>query len=204
MAQGTAPNPISQELNPLHPYTEFDLVEGFAEECGSSFAYVASRGQWFCRSVGDDGQPFWEPDELSKVIYFIRLVLLDLAKKSLRPNPNLCTAATVRAVEELARSDPQFAITEADLAPGALAKIDAEKAKFLECLQRDRGAKQAAPGPAQSTAAALQTPKPRPRARSPKPKPANPAPTVDNPGITTTPRSLMDDMARWAAVGSAA
>ena len=194
-------NPKSQALNPLHPYTEFDLVECFAEKCGDNFAYVASRGQWFCRSVDDSGEPYWEPDEQSKIRYWIRLFLQDLASGTLK---HLCTAATVNAVEELARSHPSFAITEADLAPGELAKSDAQTAKMLECLQQDREAKQAAPRPAQSTAAAPQTPKPKPRARPPKPQPSNPAPKVDNPQTTTTPRSLIDEMARWAAIGSAA
>jgi hypothetical protein len=181
----------------LFPHNEFDLVEGFAKQYGNDLAYVASRGQWFYRSVDNDGQPCWEPDERSQVFYWIRLVLRELAG-SLKPNPAICTAAAVRAVEELARYDPNFAITEADLAPGELAKADA----FMECFR------QAPPpsNPTQSTAPPQATPKPKarpPKPRQPKPKPANPAPKVDDPGITTTPRSLMDDMARWAAIGSA-
>jgi hypothetical protein len=192
----------SQYLN-LGPYTEFDLADGFAEQYGNHLAYVAAQKQWYWRSFDNDGQPCWAPDELSMVFHCIRLFLREVYQNLTtgRQNRNLCTAAAVRAVEELARSDLHFAITEADLEPGELAKSDAARAKIMECFRQAPPP----PNPAQSTAAPQATPKARPRARALKPKPtnpANPAPKVDNPQTTTTPRSLMDDMARWAAVRS--
>ena len=108
--------------------------------------------------------------------------------------------ATVRAVEELARSD--FARPEDDLAPGALAKEDADTAKLLECMRRDKGANRPveAPSQAQSTSASRN---PKPHRKPPKPKTSNPAPKTYNSGSATTPRGLIDEMARWqSAVGA--
>jgi hypothetical protein len=125
-----------------YPYSEAELADGFASRYGGAdFVYAATLGGWFRRSTNDNGQPCWEPDEKGEVncgiIEFLLKVNRNLEGSSFKPNLEICSAKTVRAVEELARFHPSFARTEADLSPVKLA--EAAAAFWLQNAQAAQG-----------------------------------------------------------------
>jgi len=112
--------------------------------------YHAGRSKWFCRrEEGDDGRPAWIPDDTLEVFDYIRLILREIAEE-LPPGSRalktwLGAAATIGAVEKLARSDHSFAGTDADLEPGELARQDAIAKWFREESALESGAAVGAP-----------------------------------------------------------
>jgi hypothetical protein len=100
--------------------------------------YVPSRGQWFLRQQNGNG-PYWAPDDSLTVLRCIR----DYQRRTAAAHPRdyelnrrLGSAATVQAIEFLARAD--LVDDESALEPGALAKSEEAGALMLAELRKGR------------------------------------------------------------------
>jgi hypothetical protein len=110
--------------------------------------YVPSRGQWFLRELDDAGAPYWAPDNRLMVWIHIRDFLRRTAAahpRDFRLNARLGSAATVQAIELLARSD--LADDEEALEPGRLAKVEEQTALMLAELRKGRASPAAPAAP---------------------------------------------------------
>jgi hypothetical protein len=152
-------------------FTEDALAEDFARDADGRLLYVPSRNQWFWRLLDGDGAPYWAPDDCLMVWRFIRDYLRRTAAEHPRDyelNRRLGSAATVQAIELLARSD--LADDESALEPGRLAKSEEVGALMLAEIRKGRAAP-AAPAsppvaePIQCTPAAPAAPKARRRGK---------------------------------------
>jgi hypothetical protein len=92
--------------------TEAALAEAFAEKHRDSIRYVAETKRWFIKNASG-----WEPDTKLQVLYSVQATCMEAAARSGDPTlaKSLCSAATISAVERLARCHPMLAATKADV-----------------------------------------------------------------------------------------
>jgi putative DNA primase/helicase len=102
--------------------TEAALAEAFADHHKGYVMYVAAAKKWFVRIPrrphdNDDGPLFWEPDTKLQVLHLVQATCMNAATKSGDPTlaRTLCSAATISAVERLARCQPRLAGTRAEV-----------------------------------------------------------------------------------------
>jgi hypothetical protein len=145
----TAPSAQHHFAEHSASYTEIELAQRFAEDCGDEFLYIAATGQWYRREVDVAKQPYWAPDETGWLYTAIMITLCRVAKEAPRDIARkIGAAATVAAVEWLAR--PHFAGTAEHLEPGELGRQEAMAAAVCAAIRAP-----AAPQLTQPTAAAI-------------------------------------------------
>jgi hypothetical protein len=123
----------------MSEFSDDAIAERFADAChrsGVSFLWIERRRSWYVRDIDDAGEPVWAPDDLLSVPHLIRIFLRSLTEELPRGKlrMRLGSLATMRAIEELIRAD--YAGTEADLEPGALAQQEARDREIIEAMRK--------------------------------------------------------------------